>query len=140
MNRATKADTLEELLEAAARILPEYTEKLDRLVQFALALWDRWRKGERGSTDDSSVQDEFARPVAPIDRGFDPILKTTLQRLGGEFRGLAGPLREWIHRLSAVHEEGRVTEVQQIELRLRLTDLEGKFQTAQTVFGQLGVL
>jgi hypothetical protein len=110
---------LTELLETAVRLLPEYAGKLDRIVERALSIWDR---------------------RDPVSNNLFPLLKTALDRLGGEFRGLSEPLKQWIHKFSAAYEEGRLTEIQRMELGLRLIDLETKFQTAQTILRQLGVL
>jgi|GEM_PF-3452294 len=128
--RREKRD-LAELLEAATRILPEYAEKLDKLVQAALTIWDRREKlGIRYTKD----------IPAAVDRDLDPLLKAALLRLGREFLGLSEPLRQWINALSAVVEEGPISEVQRMELRLRLIELEGKFGTAGQLLKQLNVL
>lgn len=122
---------LTELLQAATRILPEYADKLDRMVQSALTIWDHREKQPSRYNQDV---------VAAIQRDLDPFLKAALNRLGDEFLGLSEPLRQWINKMSAVHEEGRLTEVQRMELRLRLTELEVKFQTAGRLLKQLNVL
>ncbi|MBY0459012.1 MAG: hypothetical protein K2V38_16875 [Gemmataceae bacterium] len=103
---------LSETLDVGMRILSDYPDKLDRLVKDALALGDR--------------EDERSRMIR--------------DRVGAEFRATAEPLKWWIHTLSAIHEEGRITEVQRMELRLRLSELESKFETANRVLKQLGVL
>jgi hypothetical protein len=114
----------EELLAAADRVLPEYADKLDRLVQTVLTLSDR---------RDHPVDD----PRLAADR--ERLLSAAIRRLGKEFWALANPLREWINRLSATLEERDISEVQRMELRLRLTELEMKYQTASETFSQLGV-
>ncbi|QJW94897.1 hypothetical protein [Frigoriglobus tundricola] len=78
--------------------------------------------------------------AAAVGRDLDPFLQTALARLGDEFLAISEPLRWWITKLSAVHEEGRLTEVQRMELRLRLSELESKFQTAGQLLNQLNVL
>jgi len=103
---------LVELLEAADRVLPEFTPKLADLTQAALGAYP---------------------PRSEQHRAF-------ISRLGKEFLALAGPLREWIDKLSAVLEEGRLTEIQRLELLLRLTELEGKYQTADILLKQLGAV
>lgn len=128
--RREKRD-LAELLEAATRLLPEYADKLGRLVQSALAIWDqRERHPDSASESVATV----------VGRDLDVFLNMALLRLGREFLGLSEPLRQWINKLSAVLEEGRLTDVQQMELRLRLTELEGKFGTAGQLLKQLNVL
>ena len=54
-----------------------------------------------------------------------------------EFANLSFPLEEWIRKFSAAHEEGRLTDLQRMELRLRLTELESKYLTARAVFAPL---
>lgn len=112
---------LAELLEAGMRVLIDYTDKLDRLVNSALTIWDRRENVGNQHTKDIAVA---------VQRDLDPFLRAALDRCGAEFVGLEEPLRQWITKLSATLEEGRLTEVQRMELRLRLTDLEVKFQTA----------
>jgi hypothetical protein len=68
--------------------------------------------------------------------GPDPVHKVAIQRLLAELDDLTGPLREWIAKMSALLEEGRLTEPRRLELRLRLTELESKYQTATAVVGQ----
>lgn len=115
------------LLEASMRVLPEYADKLDRIVQTVLKIWDsREKQGIRYTKDIS----------AAAARDLDPLLRATLAGVSREMNGLFGPLKEWIHKLSAVLEEGRLTDIQRMELRLRLTELELKLQTAIDVFNQ----
>ena len=60
-------------------------------------------------------------------------------RLAKEFVALSGPMKAWITKLSAILEESRLTEVQRMELLLRLTELEVKYETAGLILKQLDV-
>jgi hypothetical protein len=118
--RSSRANReLAELLEVANRLLPEYADKLDQLVKSALTIWDR---------------------RDPVSNQLPPLFKSALERVGREFTGLSEPLREWINKMSAVYEEGRITDLQRMELGLRLTELEVKFGTAGQLLKQLNVL
>lgn len=113
--RLTKtARGLAEMLETAGRILPEYAAKLEAMTQSALT----------AQSDDGRTT-AFSRAYA--------------FRIGKEFVALTGPLKEWITKLSAVLDEGRLTEVQRMELLLRLTELEVKYETAGQIMDRLGV-
>ena len=102
------------LLAAGIRVLNDYSSKLDRLVSSALTVSDHNRN--------------------------DRLRDILLNSLGSEFRAISEPLRWWIRKLSAVHEEGRVTEIQRMDLQLRLSELEVKFQTATLLLNHLNVL
>jgi hypothetical protein len=130
MNETT-SDTLQELLDAALRVLPEYADKLDRLVQSALSIWSQREKRPDSLTQSASVV---------VGRDLDVFLNMALLRLGREFLALSEPLRQWVNRMSAILEEAPISEVQQLELRLRLTELEVKFGTAGQLLKQLNVL
>jgi hypothetical protein len=116
-----------ELLEASLRVLPEYAAKLDRLVQAVLEVQDRWP----GPKDQIWVGDVFFHEDP------NPLLRAVLEGLSREMAGLDDALKQWIQRLSALHEEGRLNDVQRLELRLRLTELELKYHTARDVFAKL---
>ncbi len=123
-------DKASDLWAFALQILPEYSEKLDRLVQTVLLIWDR---------RDKKLLKNTADIPASIGRDLDPLLRIALEQLFEEFVRLSFPLEEWIQKFSAAHEEGRLTDLQRLELRLRLTELESKYKTARTIFAQLGI-
>lgn len=121
---------LPQLLESALLVLPEYSDKLDRIVQSAVNIWDKRQKQPNKHTTDIT---------AAAARDLDPLLHTALRGLSREMGGLVEPLKQWIHKLSAVLEEAKLTDLQRMELQLRLTELELKFQTAIEVTGLLGL-
>ncbi len=112
--------SVSEVLEAAYRILPEYSEKLDRIVQHAIA-----------------ISQQYAAQPGLLHR---QLISLSVARWIYEMNALADPIGYWIDKLSAVLEEGRITEVQRAELRLRLTEFEVKYQTAVAVFDKLQYL
>lgn len=105
---------LAEALGTGMRVLTDYAPKLDRIIDAALNTNRQRNDGE--------------------------IYRVALDRLGSEFLAILEPLRWWIVALSALHEEGRLTEPQRMELRLRLSELESKFQTANLLLEKLNVL
>lgn len=122
---------LAELLATAGRVLPEYTDRLERMVQSIITVW-----GQREKRPDSLTQNT----AVVVGRDLDVLQNVILLRIGREFLALSDPLRQWINKLSAVLEEGRLTSTQQMELRLRLTDLEVKFQTVGQLVKHLNLL
>jgi hypothetical protein len=127
---AWRGDDLRSLFESAWRVLPEYSEKLDRIVQRAINIWDERERQENRYTRDIAV-------AAP--RDLDPLQLTVLSGLARELESLSSPLQEWMHALSAILEEVEVGRAWRMELRLRLTDLESKYQTALSVMGQFSI-
>jgi hypothetical protein len=115
-----RTDELAELLAAASRVLPEYSDKLDSLVQNTVTLWQH---SFRQTSYPPQLTDEE-----------NTLVKVTLKQRASEMSALEDPLGYWIDKLSAVLEEGPITEVERGELRLRLTELEVKYQTALEVF------
>ncbi len=113
--------------DLATRLLPEYAEKLDRLVQSVLTVWDRREKKGNKYTQDVRV--------AAV-RDLDPLLRTALDQFADEFNRLDGPVRELIHLGSAIHEEGRATDLERLELRLRLSEAEAKYLSAKAILAQ----
>jgi hypothetical protein len=110
--RLTEKRRDREMFLIASGLLREYADKLDRLVTNTLTARDRQRPHE-------------------------PVMPTALVRFTEEFDQLERPLRKLINLGSAIHEEGRVNDLQKLELDLRLTEIEGKYETARVLFAQL---
>jgi len=119
----SKRDTAE-FLEAANRILPEYSEKLDRIAKAALVIWHE-RDKRIGETPELVVPK------------LEPIHKLALTRIAYELQGLYHTIKPWIDKSSAAVEEGRLSDTQRMELSLHLSELEIKYQTAALILGQL---
>jgi hypothetical protein len=91
-------------------LLKEYARKLRRFVYDASAVW-----GGRGSISSFNSDQE--------DRITD-LVRT--------YQYLQQPLRELIARGSAVLEEGRLTDIERLELHIRQAEIEAQFLAAES--------
>jgi hypothetical protein len=116
--KRTKANDVTEFLATAYSIFNDFSAKMERLTQNAIEISRQFEHGL----------------ITPLHR---KLIKTAFKHLKHELEALEDPIGFWIDRSSAVLEEGRITQLQREELRLRLTEFENKYHTAVAVFGEL---